>query len=357
MQNVPASSAQHRPVSIGLVGRGLVGSKVLEILQERQTSIGELRVFATPRSVGQIIEWQDHRVSIEDAATADYSGLDLVINTADGNFARDHADRIAGQGPVFIDSSFYWRQDTTVPLLIPTINPQILPAKGKVSGKIAKSNCTTTIGAIALNPLHNAAGLKSLTVSTYQSTSGQGNPGTQEHLAQTKAMISRVDELIHGQQKPYPEFTIFPAGTAFNAAPLAGTMPADDHTTEERKYINETRRIFDLPKLPIDVTCVRVGVFNCHCLSILAEFEQLLPVEKAHEILEGASGIVLHRDDDVPQPIFVAGTDQVHIGRVRQSNHLGEHGLNLWVVGDNLRPGAATNLVDTVELLIKQELI
>jgi aspartate-semialdehyde dehydrogenase len=325
------------------------------LLVERQFPIrGDLRILATERSAGTTVDLVGREITVERADGADYRDLDIVFNTASSGFSAENAEAIHAQGPVIIDSSSDWRKDPRVPLLIPEVNPDALDDADM--GIVAKPNCTTTMGVLAINYLHEQAGLQSLGVSTYQSVSGMGEAGIRANQNQVQAMATRVDELIDGQLHPYPETGDLPAITAFNVAALAGTFEVgDDHTTEERKFMNETRKIFQLSpeQLPIDVTCGRIDVFNCHALSILAEFKNEITVEQAHEIFSGAAAIQLHEREDVPQPIHVAGTDPVHVGRVRQSEKYGTRGLNFWVVADNLRIGAALNAVKIAELLIR----
>jgi aspartate-semialdehyde dehydrogenase len=331
------------PPAIGIIGPGLVGTKLIKYFEDSEVA-DVTRVFASERSAGTAIGVGPGRsVTIELASEADYGGLDAVCNTAPAGFAAEYGERIAGQAGVLIDGSSDWRQDPDVPLLIPEINPWVVYRAHK--NIIAKPNCTTTIGAFAIAALHEAAGLRSLSVTTYQSTSGQGEAGLREHYEQTAVTYQRQHELIHGQTEPYPESEVFPARTAFNVAPLAGTMLPDGHTTEEMKYKNETRKIFGLDDdVAIDVTCARVGTFNGHAVDLHAEFEGEISAFEASHLLANAEGVQLHRDDDVPQPIFAVGTEPVHVGRVRQSERFGYRGIRLFAVGDNLLVGAALNI-------------
>jgi aspartate-semialdehyde dehydrogenase len=246
--------------------------------------------------------------------------------------------------------------DSRVPIVVPEINPgAINDAK---LGIIAKPNCTTTIGALVLHYLDQEVGLVSLDVDTYQADSGQGQPGLNEHDRLARLLIERGDEIVHGQREPYPEHEIYPVIPVFNPSPVAGVFEDDsDHTTEELKYKNETRKIFERTSknLPIDVTCARTGGYNCHALSIHAEFEDKITADQADKILYESEGIQLHGQSDIPQPIYVAGTDPVHVGRIRQSERFGKHGLKFWAVADNLRKGAALNDVQILELLADKE--
>lgn len=335
---------------VAIVGCGAVGARVGKLLVERQFPIrGDLRILATERSAGTTVELADREITVELADTADYDDLDIVFNTAPSGFSAQNAEAIHAQGPVIIDSSSDWRKDPRVPLLIPEVNPEALD--DATIGIVAKPNCTTTMGAIALHYLRQA-GLKSLGVSTYQSVSGMGEAAIEANQMQARVMATRVDELIDGQVDPYPAASM----TAYNVTALAGTLEdGSDHTTEELKFRNETRKIFQLSpeELLIDVTCGRIDTYNGHALSILAEFDNELTAAEAHAIFAEAEAIQLHERDDVPQPIYVAGTDLVHVGRVRQSEKYGKRGLNFWVVADNLRIGAALNAVKIAELLIR----
>ena len=292
--------ARKEPVDIGIVGYQLVGSKLGEILLDRGFPFDAMRIFASERSAGQTVELGDREVTIELASEADYSGLDIVFNAAPAEFSKEHAERIQQQGPLFIDSSSAWRQDPRVPLLIPEVNPGVVDTIEL--GIVAKPNCTTTLGALVLHYLHQEAGLKSITASSYQSTSGQGRRGVDEHSDQLRQMIKREHELLHGQANRYPQPRVFPTITALNVAPMAGTFEdGSDHTTEELKFKNEMRKIFGLTRkdLPIDVTCARSSVVNGHSLSIHAEFESEITAARAHEILARAEGIELHGQDGV----------------------------------------------------------
>jgi aspartate-semialdehyde dehydrogenase len=351
MEGLEHKEAYH----VGIVGKGEVGTKVGKLLMKRDFPLdGYMRVFASERSAGSLIQLGDQVIEVEGAATADYEGLDILFNTAPAGFSKRNAEAIHAQGPVIIDSSSDWRNDPRVPILIPEVNPEALSEME--IGIIAKSNCTTTTGAIALHYLHVEAGLKGLTTSTYQSVSGQGKAGISEHQSQVEAMEGRVDELVNGQTDQYPEPNIFPAVTAFNVAAVAGTFDEDySDTTEELKFKNEMRKIFKLSpeQLPINVTCARVSTYNCHSLSIVAEFEEAIGPNEAKSILSQAAGVQLHLRADVPQPIYVAGSEYVHVGRIRQIENRDRNGINFWVVADNLLPGAALNAVKIAELMIR----
>ncbi len=342
-------------IDMAVIGSKLVARKFLEIASERGLPIDRLDVLATPNSAGQTVEFGDREITVGLVEDADWSDYDIVYSAAPADFALEHGGDIGREAGVFVDSSSGWRKDSRVPIIIPSVNPYAI--EHAELGIIAKPNCTTTIGAIALKPLDQQAILKSLDVSTYQSSSGQGQPGLDEHDKVARELMARKDELVHGQRTPWPAPAIFPVLSAFNSAPVAGVFEdSSDHTTEELKYKNETRKIFGFypEELPIDVTCARSGQYNCHGLVIHAEFEDELTAARAHELLDGAPSIQLHEQEDIPEPIYVAGSDDVHVGRVRQSERFGKRGLLLYALGDNLRPGAATNGADIVELLIQK---
>ncbi len=349
------SLAGKESVDMLIVGSKLVAHKFSEIADERGLPVGRLDVVATPNSAGQTFKFGDREVTVGLVEDVEWGDYDIVYSAAPADFALEHGGDIGREAGVFLDSSSGWRKDPRVPIVIPSVNASAV--EDAELGIIAKPNCTTTMGAIALKPLDDEAILKSLDVSTYQSSSGQGEPGLDEHDQVARELMARKDELVHGQQAPWPEPSIFPVLSAFNSAPVAGVFEnGSGHTTEELKYKNETRKLlgFHPSELPIDVTCARSGQYNCHGLQIHAEFEDELTADEAHELLTNAPGITLHERDDVPQPLYVAGSDDVHVGRIRQSERFGRYGLLLYVLGDNLRPGAATNGVDIVELLIQQ---
>ncbi len=340
------------PPAIGIIGPGLVGSKLIKYFEDSE--IAEItRVFASYRSAGDIIEVGGHPVQIELASEADYGGLFAVCNTAPAGFAKDHAERIADEAGYFVDASSDLRKDPSVPLIIPEINPDAI--HHAENGILAKSNCTTTIGSLAIYGLHEVASLRSLSVSTYQSISGQGWPGINEFRQHVEAMLTRQKEMLDGRTYPsYPQSEVFPELTAFNVAPKAGTFEGYD-TSEELKYKNETRKIFGLDEdVTIDVTCARVPVFNGHSVDIHAQFDRPISAGDAKDILAETPGVELHTGEDVPQPVNAVGTTDVHVGRVRQSELFGQYGLRLWATGDNLTVGAAHNIFKTVRLLISQ---
>ena len=336
-------------MNLGVVGAtGMVGEVVRAILAERSFPAERVRFFATARSAGRRLPWADGEVEVEDAETADFAGLDLVIMSAGATASRHLAPRAAAAGAVVVDNSSAWRMDPEVPLVVPEVNAAALGHIGK--GIVANPNCTTMVCMAPLKALHDAAGLRRLVVSTYQSVSGGGQRGVAELEEQARKVIDLAGELTLGMPVDLPVPSRFPAPIAFNVVPLAGNLVGDE-TDEEQKFRNESRKILGLPDLPVSCTCVRVPVFTGHAVSINAEFEQPLPVERAREVLQAAGPAVTL--SDLPTPLEAAGADPSYVGRLRNDPGA-EHGLALFVVGDNLRKGAALNTVQIAEALLRR---
>ncbi len=336
--------APGRQLHVGIVGAtGLVGSMIRTILAERNFPVASLQLFASARSAGKVLDG----VTVEDAATADYAGLDLVLFSAGGTTAKALAPIVAAAGAIVIDNSSAWRADPDVPLVVSEVNPQALADLPK--GIIANPNCTTMAAMPVLRPLHDEAGLKRLTVSTYQAVSGGGLEGIDLLARQLDHVGAAARELAsggHDDLLPTPEKWTVPI--AHNVIPLNYVLGEEGYTEEEIKLRDETRKILDLPDLPVSGTCVRVPVFTGHSLSINAEFERPISVERALELLGSAPGVVVC---EVPNPLEATGQDPVFVGRVRRDPTVA-HGLAMFVVGDNLRKGAALNAVQIAEALI-----
>ncbi|MFN8085653.1 MULTISPECIES: aspartate-semialdehyde dehydrogenase [unclassified Microbacterium] len=340
-------------LSVAVVGAtGQVGTVMREILAERAFPIRELRLFATARSAGQAVEFGGATVIIEDVATADPAGIDIALFSAGATGSRAHAPRFAEAGAVVIDNSSAWRMDPDVPLVVSEVNPHA--AVNPPKGIIANPNCTTMAAMPVLKPLHEAAGLERLIVSTYQAVSGSGLAGAQELLGQIEGVLAQNHtlDLVHdGSAVDFPQPEKYVAPIAFDVIPFAGNLvdDGDNETDEEKKLRNESRKILELPDLLVAGTCVRVPVFTGHSLSIHAEFAQDITPERAREILASAPGVVL---EEVPTPLQAAGNDPSYVGRIRadQSAPAGK-GLVLFVSNDNLRKGAALNAVQIAELV------
>lgn len=336
--------------NVGIVGAtGLVGGMMREILAERDFPIGTLRLFASARSSGKTIPFRGNDVVVEDAETADFAGLDIVFFSAGGSTSRTLAPKAAAAGAVVIDNSSAWRSDPDVPLVVAEVNPEALRDIPK--GIVANPNCTTMAAMPVLKPLHAAAGLKSLVASTYQAVSGGGMAGVEELHEQIVAGASGSDALARdgaAVDLGQPRKWAVPIG--FNVVPLNYVLGEDGYTEEEAKLRDESRKILGLPDLTVSGTCVRVPVFSGHALSMNVAFERPLSVADALKLLEAAPGVVV---TDVPNPLEATGKDPVFVGRVRNDPTVA-HGLALFVVGDNLRKGAALNAVQVAEVLLEQ---
>jgi aspartate-semialdehyde dehydrogenase len=336
-------------VRVGVVGAtGQVGGVMLSVLAERRFPVDELRLFASSRSAGRVIEWRGRAITVEEASTADYSSLDLVLMSAGATTSRALSEAIGESGPTVIDNSSAWRMDPDVPLVVSEVNPEALVHRPK--NIVANPNCTTMAAMPVLMPLHRDAGLRSLTVSTYQATSGAGLAGTAELDEQVRKTYDGAAGLaFDGRAVEFPAPTVFVAPVAFNVLPFAGTLVDDgsNETSEEQKFRQESRRILGIADLGVSVTCVRVPVFTGHSLSINARFERPLTPQRATELLARAPGVVV---TDIPTPLAAAGTDPTLVGRVRVDGTVA-NGLALFCSGDNLRKGAALNAIEIAELL------
>ncbi|WP_405459603.1 aspartate-semialdehyde dehydrogenase [Streptomyces sp. NBC_00101] len=336
-------------MKVGIVGAtGQVGTVLRKILAEREFPVTELRLFASARSAGSTIDFRGTSVTVEDASTADYTGLQIVIFSAGGATSRALAEKVASQGAVVIDNSSAWRMDPEVPLVVSEVNPEA--ALNRPKGIIANPNCTTMAAMPVLRPLHDEAGLEALTVATYQAVSGSGVAGVAELHGQASKVVADADRLTHdGGAVDFPEPGVYKRPIAFNVVPLAGSIVDDGsyETDEEQKLRNESRKILGIPGLKVSGTCVRVPVFSGHSLQINARFARPISVERAHDLLRDAEGVEL---SDIPTPLQAAGKDPSYVGRIRVDETV-EHGLALFVSNDNLRKGAALNAVQIAELV------
>jgi aspartate-semialdehyde dehydrogenase len=340
------------PVDVAIVGAsGLVGGVMRSVLAERSFPVGRLRLLASARSAGRFLEWRGTEIEIEDVETADLSGIDLALFSAGATASRAHAERFAAAGAVVVDNSSAWRMDPDVPLVVPEVNAAELDRLPK--GIVANPNCTTMVFMPVMKPLHDEAGLRRLIVSTYQAVSGGGLAGIAELEEQVQKVGPESAALAQrGDAVEFPPAVKFASSIAFNVLPLAGNL-VDDETDEEIKLRNESRKILGIPDLAVSGLCVRVPVYTGHSLSINAEFERPLSPERARELLDGAPGVVLA---DVPTPLLAAGKDPSFVGRIRRDPGA-EHGLALFVSGDNIRKGAALNAVQIAEALVARGIV
>ncbi len=335
---------------VGIVGAtGLVGELMRATLAERKFPLTSLRLFASERSAGKKLRWKESEIVVEDAAKADYAGLDIVFFSAGGSTSKKLAPIVAAAGATVIDNSSAWRGDPDVPLVVSEVNPHALKSIPK--GIIANPNCTTMAAMPVLKPLHDAAGLKRLVASTYQAVSGGGLAGVDELEAQVKFAADDSAELTHhGDALDFPAKKKWPVPIAFNVVPLNYVYVEDGYTEEEVKLRDESRKILEIPDLLVSGTCVRVPVYTGHSLSMNLEFERPLSVEQATELLRKAPGVAV---TEVPNPLDATGRDEVFVGRIRKDPTV-PHGLALFVTGDNLRKGAALNAVQIAEVLLAQ---
>ena len=341
-------------VSIGVVGAtGQVGQVMRTLLEERDFPADEIRFFASSRSAGRKLPFRGAEIEVEDAETADPTGLDIALFSAGATMSKVQAPRFAAAGATVIDNSSAWRKDPDVPLVVSEVNFDRDVRNAKLpKGIIANPNCTTMAAMPVLKPLHDEAGLTRLIVSSYQAVSGSGLAGVEELASQARAVIDGVEQLVHdGSALSYPAPVKYVAPIAFNVVALAGSLVDDGsgETDEDQKLRYESRKILGVPELLVSGTCVRVPVFTGHSLSINAEFARPLSPERATELLSGAPGVTLV---DVPTPLAAAGVDESRVGRIRRDPGVPDgRGLALFISSDNLRKGAALNTIQIAELL------
>jgi aspartate-semialdehyde dehydrogenase len=320
------------------------------ILAERSFPVDDMRYLASSRSAGTTLPWGDRDILIEDALTADLSCIDLALCSAPAAVSRALAPRLAAAGAIVIDNSSAWRMDPDVPLVVPEANVDALASIPK--GIVANPNCTTMVAIPVLKPLHDAAGLNRIVVSTYQAVSGGGVEAVHELAEQLAKTADRAQDLtLDGGAVDYPPLAVYSVPIAHNVLPLQFTVVGDGslETDEEQKYRNESRKILGLPDLAVTCTCVRVPVFTGHSAAIVAEFDRELSVERATEVLTGAPGVELV---EIPTPLMAAGRDVSFVGRIRRAQGA-PHALAFFVAGDNLRKGAALNVVQIAEALLE----
>ncbi len=318
------------------------------ILAERRFPAESVRFFASARSAGRTLRWDGDDVVVEDVVGADFTGMDIALFSCGAKTSLDLAPRVAGAGAIVIDNSSAWRMDPEVPLVVPEVNREALDSIPK--GIVANPNCTTMVAVPVLKPLDKLAGLRRIVASTYQAVSGAGLAGTSELDEQVRKVADGAAALAHdGNAVDLPAPVKFPAPIAFNVIPLAGQSVDDGsgETSEEQKFRDESRKILGLPGLLVSCTCVRVPVFTGHSLALNLEFERPLSPEEALAALGGAAGVELCV---IPTPLGATGGDVSLVGRVRRDTTV-PHGLSLFVVGDNLRKGAALNAVQIAEVL------
>ena len=328
-------------IDIAVIGAtGEVGKTIIDILDERDFPVGDLRLFASERSAGQEVKWQDRTVRVEDLSRAAFHGIDLALMSAGGSTSSIYAPKLVEAGVTVVDNSSRWRMDEEVPLVVSEVNPEALEVTPK--GIIGNPNCTTMGVMPVIKPLHDAAGLNSLSVVSFQAASGAGRRGIDELAAQHDA----GDSENAGAE-------VFHTRLAHNAFPMRGNLHERD-TDEELKLRHESRKILGIENLGVDATCYSAGVFNGHSLTLHASFEDFISAKEAEQLLARASGVELC---DVPDPISATGLDEILVGRVRQSDIFKGKGIVLSLAVDNIRKGAALNAVQIAELLVAKELV
>jgi aspartate-semialdehyde dehydrogenase len=334
---------------VGVLGAtGLVGTTIIELLAQRGFPVAELRPLASERSAGKTIEFGSKVLTVQAVSEETIQGLDLVLSSAGGSVSAEWTPKLVEAGATVVDNTSFWRMHDDVPLVVSEVNPAALDGH---KGIVANPNCSTMQMVVALKPLYDAAGIERLVISTYQAVSGTGKGAIDELRAQARAVVGGYDVPAPG---------IYPHQIAFNVLPQAGSFPdGDDHTDEERKLINETRKILGDDGIRVSATCIRVPVETGHSEAVNVETREPLDPERARELLAAAPGVTVVDDPAAgryPMAIDAAGRDEVFVGRIRRDPG-NERALDIWVVSDNLRKGAATNTVQLGELLVERGLL
>ena len=328
---------------VAVVGAtGAVGQEMVEVLEERKFPVKELRLFASERTAGDTLTFQDRSLTVKLLTQDAFNGVDIALFSAGEEVSREYAPVAVSAGAVVIDNSAEWRMKSDVPLVVPEVNPE---AAFRHHGIIANPNCSTIQMVVALKPLHDAARIKRIVVSSYQSVSGTGKEAMDELMDQSRALLSFQEAAAH----------VYPFQIAFNLLPQIGSFDAQGNSSEEMKLVNETRKIMEDDRIRISATTVRVPVFRAHSESVNIETERKLSANDARALLATAPGVMVFDDPQrkvYPMPLEVSGTDEVYVGRIREDASV-ESGLNLWIVADNLRKGAALNAIQIAEKLIQ----
>jgi aspartate-semialdehyde dehydrogenase len=334
---------------VAMVGAtGAVGEALLSILAQREFPVSELVPLASERSAGGKVEFGGKQITVQNLADYDFSGVDIAFFSAGGSVSREHAPRAAEAGAVVIDNTSEFRYQDDIPLVVSEVNPHAI-AQYTNRGIIANPNCSTMQMLVALGPIHRAVGIERINVATYQSVSGAGRSGMEELAKQTSALLSFQEV----------EKSKFPKQIAFNVIPHIDDFQANGYTKEEMKMVWETRKILEDESIQVNPTAVRVPVFYGHSEAVHIETRDKITAEEARELLESAAGIVVQDERKAggyPTPVGdAAGQDPVFVGRIREDiSH--ERGLDMWIVSDNIRKGAALNAVQIAELLIEDYL-
>lgn len=332
-------------MKVGIIGAtGAVGREMIKILGERSFPIDELRLLASSRSAGKIVETPWGSITIQETTEDSFEGLDVILGAADNDTAKRFAPSIKAAGAVFVDNSSAFRMDPDVPLVVPEINPEDVEWN---KGIISNPNCSTIITLIAVNPINKLSKITSMVASTYQATSGAGAAGPLEMYEQSQQILDgRNDEI---------EPKVFQHQIAYNLIPQIGGFDDVGYSSEEMKLQNEGRKIMHLSELKVSCTCVRVPVERSHAISAVVVTEDKLDLNDVRKAISEAPGAKLYDDPDnsvYPMPLVTSDQDIVYVGRIRR-DLVNDRGINLWCCGDQVRKGAATNAVQIAELLIK----
>lgn len=334
-----------RLYNIAVVGTGAVGSTILQVLEERNFPVGELKLLATKNSAGKKMTFKGREYTIEETTKESFRNVDIAL-FAGGKASELYARDAAAMGTIVIDNSSYFRMDKEVPLVVPEVNPE---AAKKHKGIIANPNCSTIQMCVAMKPIYDHSRIKRLIVSTYQAVSGAGQEAMDELVQQTK-------EVLEGNEATVK---VFQHQIAMNLIPHIDVFQPNYYTKEEMKMVLEAQKIFNDYEMKVSATTVRVPILRSHSESITIETEEKISRDKALELFAGAEGIVLQDDPAnnlYPMPYFTSDTDEVYVGRVREDLAF-DNGLSFFVVADQLRKGAATNAIQIAELLIKEKLV
>lgn len=334
-----------KEVNVAIVGTGAVGQELLKILDERNFPVKDLKLLATERSAGKEVTFRGKTYTIKKTTPEEFAGVDIAL-FAGGSASKEFAHHAVEKGAVVVDNGSYFRLDPNVPLIVPEVNPDDV---AKHKGIIANPNCSTIQMVVALNPIHKAGKIKRVVVSTYQAVSGSGLEAIEE-------LEKQSEDILQGKET---KKECYPHQIAFNMLPHIDVFLESGYSKEEMKMVNETKKIMGSDSINVTATTVRVPVMNGHSESINIETEEKISVSKAREIFSNAPGIIVEDDpanNIYPMPINVNGKDEVFVGRIREDQSIA-NGLNIWVVADNLRKGAATNAVQIAELLVQRNLL
>lgn len=342
IRHSPWRASSMNSCKVAVVGAsGMVGVKMREVLEEREFPVSELKLLASERSAGRVFPFKGEEVKVEKLGHDSFDGIDFALFSAGGTVSLEYAPSAVEAGAVVIDNSSAFRMDDNVPLVVPEVNPGALSGH---SGIIANPNCSTIQMVVVLKPLHDAAVIKRIVVSTYQAVSGTGKSAVEELEAQTS------DYMMNDEIKPF----VYPHQIAFNVLPHIDVFEENGYTKEEMKMVFETRKIFGDDSIAISPTCARVPVFVSHSESVNIETERPLTAERARELLSNAPGVAVVDEpagNRYPLAVDCAGRDECFVGRLREDPSV-KNGLNMWIVSDNLRKGAALNAVQIAELLV-----